>query len=127
MTPPPVAVGLILCDQVIFDLQTRNPSPINIFSGLTVDEFPSEDKKCSVFAALTNGRGNGTIRLVVTSLDSGDVIYEQEDLIRFSHPLVVMNVHVRIRGIRFPVEGRYEFVLYVDSDPVAQRTLRVWQ
>ncbi len=125
MTPPPVAVGLILCEQVIVDLHTKNPSPINIFSGLVVDDFPTEGKTCSVFGALTNGRGSATIRLVVTRLDNGEVIYEQEYPIQFPDPLVVVNAHLRIRTIRFPVEGHYEFVLYVDSDPIAQRTLRV--
>src|ERR1700722_14617594 len=83
MTPPPVAVGLILCEQVIIDLHTRNPTPIKIFSGLVVESFPSEIKSFSAFAALTNGRGNGTIRLVATRLDNGAIIYEQRCPIQF--------------------------------------------
>ena len=118
-------MGLILCEQVIVDLHTRNPSPISIFTGLVVDEFPSEEKTFSVFASLTNGRGSGRIRIVATRMDNDDIIYDQEYPIQFPDPLVVVNIHVRIRNIRFPVDGRYEFVLYVDSDPVAQRTLRV--
>jgi len=125
MTPPPVAVGLVVCEQVIVDHQTRNPSPISIFTGLAVETFPSPAQRCSVFASLTNGRGDGVVRLVVTRLDTGETIYEQRFPIRFPDPLLVVNLNIRVRSIRFPVPGRYEFLLYVDVDPVAQRTLRV--
>jgi hypothetical protein len=63
--------------------------------------------------------------LVVNRLDTGATIYEQRFPIRFPDPLLVVNINIRVRGIRFPVPGRYEFLLYVDSDAVAQRTLRV--
>jgi hypothetical protein len=125
MTPPPVAVGLIVCEQVIVDQHTRNPSPISIFTGLAVESFPSPPQRCSVFASLTNGRGDATLRLVVTRLDTGETIYEQRFPIRFPDPLLVVNVNIRVRGVRFPVPGHYEFALHVDSDPVAHRTLRV--
>lgn len=125
MTPPPVAIGLIVCEQVIVDYHTRNPSPISVFTGLAVESFPSPPQRCSVFASLTNGRGDAALRLVVNRLDTGQTVYEQRFPISFPDPLLVVNLNIRVRGIRFPVAGRYEFLLYVDADPVAQRTLRV--
>ncbi len=127
MTPPPVAIGLILCDQVIVDLHSRNLSPISIFTGLAVDDFPSQEQRFSVFSSLTNGRGQATIRLAVSRLDTGEETYEQEHSILFPDPLLVVNIHFRLRTISFEAAGLYEFVLYVDSDPVAQKTLRVYQ
>lgn len=59
MTPPPMAIALIICEQVIVDHQTRNPSPISIFTGLKVEKFPSPQQQFSVFASLTNGCGMG--------------------------------------------------------------------
>jgi hypothetical protein len=59
------------------------------------------------------------------SAGHGETIYEQRFPTRFPDPLLVVNMNIRVRGIRFPVPGRYEFLLYVDSDPVVQRTLRV--
>jgi hypothetical protein len=35
----PVAIGLMLCDQVIVDKDTGKPSPVGIFTGLAVDHF----------------------------------------------------------------------------------------
>jgi hypothetical protein len=127
MNPPPVALSLILCEQVIVDLHTQNPSPISIFTGLAVECFPSPSQRFSVFASLTNGRGSGVVKVVANRLDTGEPVYEQRHPIRFPDPLLVVNVNIRVGKIRFPVPGRYEFILAVDADPVAQRTLRVYQ
>jgi hypothetical protein len=127
MTPPPVALGLILCEQVIVDQQSQNPSTINIFTGLAVERFPSPAQRFSVFASLTGGRGSGELSLMVNRSDTGAMVYRQRFPIQFANPLVVVNVLIRLRRIRFPVAGQYEFVLSVDSDPVAHRTLRVYQ
>jgi hypothetical protein len=127
MKPPPIALSLILCEQVIVDHHSRNPSPISIFTGLAVEGFPSPSQRFSVFTSLTNGRGNGVVKVGANRLDTGETIYEQQYPIAFPGPLLVVNVNVRVRAIRFPAPGRYEFVLLVDDDPVAQRTLRVYQ
>jgi hypothetical protein len=63
MTPAPTALGLMLCEQVIFDYRSRSPSPINIFTGLAVERFPSEPQRLSAFAVLSGGFGHGTIEI----------------------------------------------------------------
>jgi hypothetical protein len=127
MTPPSVAVSLILCEQVIVDRDSGNPSPINLFSSWHVDTFPSDPQRFFAFAFLTNGRGTGTVRLVASRLDTGEAVYEREAPISFPDPLTVVYIRIRVQAIRFPVPSLYEFVLFVDSDPVAQRRLRVAQ
>jgi hypothetical protein len=42
MTPPPVSLSLVICEQVIVDRGTGNPSPINCLTGLIADDFPWE-------------------------------------------------------------------------------------
>jgi hypothetical protein len=39
----------------------------------------------------------------------------------------VVNLSLRLRGVRFPVPGLYEFQMLVDGDLIAQRKLRVYQ
>ena len=63
MIPDPTALALILCEQVIVDQQSNNPSPINIFTGRVVESFPSEPQRFSVFAALADSKGNGHLEL----------------------------------------------------------------
>jgi hypothetical protein len=40
MTQRPVAVGLLLCEQVIIEEGTRNVTPVNCFSPRAVERFP---------------------------------------------------------------------------------------
>jgi hypothetical protein len=127
MTPPPTALALILCEQVIVDSRTKNPSPINIFTGLAVEQFPSDPQRFSIFAALNDGYGDGTMELVGIRLDTGDQFYAQRHPISFPDRWVVVNVNIRVRRLRFPVPGRYEFMLLIDSELIAQRKLRVYQ
>jgi hypothetical protein len=126
MIPDPTALALLLCEQVIVDHHSRNPSPINIFTGLAVEEFPSAPQRFSVFAALTDSQGNGGLELRAIRLDTGEQFYAQQYPIHFPDRATVVNVNIRIRGIRFPASGVFEFLLLVDGTLVAQRRLRVY-
>jgi hypothetical protein len=126
MVPDPTALALLLCEQVIVDQYTRNPSPINIFTGLSVERFPSDPQRFSVFTALTDAQGNGRLELRAVRLDTGEQFYSQQYPLHFPDRATVVNVNIRVRSIRFPVSGVYEFLLLVDGNVVAQRKLRVY-
>jgi hypothetical protein len=126
MVPDPTALALLLCEQVIVDQHSRNPSPINIFTGLAVEQFPSDAQRFSVFAALTDTQGDGRLELRAIRLDTGDQFYAQQYPLHFPERATVVNVNIRVRTIRFPVSGVYEFQLLVDGSLVAQRKLRVY-
>ncbi len=53
MIPRPTAIGMALCDQVIIDDRTKKPSLIGIFTGIAVDDFPSDPQRFSAWAWLT--------------------------------------------------------------------------
>jgi hypothetical protein len=126
MVPDPTALALLLCEQVIVDQYSRNPSPIKIFTGLAVERFPSDPQRFSVFAALTDSEGDGRLELRAIRLDTGDQFYAQQFPVHFPDRATVINVNIRVRNIRFPVAGLYEFLLLVDGSLVAQRKLRVY-
>jgi uncharacterized protein DUF6941 len=126
MTPDPTALALIICEQVIVDYNSRNPSPISIFSGLAVERFPSDPQRFSVFAALTDADRTGRLELRCIRLDTGDQIYAQQYPIDFPDRATVVNVNIRVRNIRFPIAGTFDFLLLVDQHLIAQRRLRVY-
>ncbi len=126
MTPDPTALALILCEQVIVDHHSHNPSPISIFTGLAVDRFPSAPQRFSVFAALTDSQGEGLLELCCIRLDTGERFYSQRYAVDFPERATIVNVNIRLRTIRFPVAGPYEFLLLVDDHLIAQRRLRVY-
>ncbi len=131
MTPTPIAIGLILCDRVIVDKDTYCPSAIGIFTGLAVEHFPSDPQRFSVFAVLTDAKGEGRGRLVVYRLDDHwqrqEEIYSTENTIRFPDRFTVVNFNQRVRSIRFAIAGYYEAVLFIDGDEVAHRRIKVYQ
>lgn len=124
--PDPTPLALILCEHVIVDQQSQNPSPINIFTGLAVDQFPSGPQKFSVFVALADSQGIGRLELRGIRLDTGNQFYSQTYPIHFPDRATVVNVNIRLRNIRFPVAGIYELLLLVDGNLIAQRRLRVY-
>lgn len=85
MIPTPVVLGLIVCEQVIVDGDSGNPSLINIFSQLPVQQFPSEPKSISIFATLTDTEGTGMMELICLELDSG------EELFSYTSSLSIVN------------------------------------
>ena len=54
-------------------------------------------------------------------------IYATEHTIRFPDRFAVVNFHLRVRTIRFPASGAYEFVFFVDADKVFTDGLIVYQ
>jgi len=131
MTPKPIAIGLLLCDRVIVDKDTNSPSAIGIFTGLAVEHFPSDSQRFSVLAVLTDAQGDGRGKLAVYRLNEHwlrqEEIYATEHTLRFPDRFAVVNFNLRLRTIRFPASGSYEFVLFVDADEVAHRRVRVYQ
>jgi hypothetical protein len=128
MTPKPIAIGLLLCDRVIVDKDTNSPSAIGIFTGLAVEQFPSDPQRFSVLCVLTDAQGDGRAKLGVYHLNEHwlrqEEIYGTEHMIRFPDRFAVVNFNLRVRTIRFPAPASYEFVLFVDGDEVAHRRVR---
>ena len=111
MTPEPTAIALTICDQVIVDERTKKPSIIGMFTGLGVEQFPSDPQRFSVCASLTGGVGDGRIELSVSQASTGETIYQQAGTIHFPDRTDMVNVFFRIRKLRFPAPGFYLFRL----------------
>jgi hypothetical protein len=125
----PTALGLTVCQQVIVDARSQNPSLIGIFTGLGVDDFPSDAQRFSVTAFVTGSAGEGKIELRAIRLATGEQIYQQGGRVSFRDQTDIVNVLFRVRKIRFPAAGFYLFQLLVDDElvPAAQRRLRVYR
>ena len=125
MVPRPQALALTLCDRVIIEQGTRNPSLIGTFLARSVEQFPSEAVAFSAFAAVRGGRGTGIVELVAIRLATNEQIYSQRGEVTFPDRHAVVHAHFRVSGIRFPEPGSYEFMLLVDGDLIAQTRLVV--
>lgn len=125
MIQPPVAIGLTVCEQVIVEEKTRNITLVNCLTHLRVQEVPSDPHRLIIHAWLTDGIGEGEIRVELLHPDTLEAILTWKSQLSFSNPLQEFRAVFR-KDLSFPVEGRYQFSLLVDGASIAQRTLDVF-
>jgi hypothetical protein len=102
MVPPPVAVGLHLCNFVLAEEgASRRVSIIGSFGTLRVAQFPATPP-FYVFASLTDGMGPAELSLHVIRLDTMEQIYSRTNQVRFPNKNAVLNVYYPVRNCAFP-------------------------
>jgi hypothetical protein len=124
MSQAPVAVGLLLCEQIIEE-KTRNVTPVNCFARRIVARVPSEPFPFSAFAILADGMGEMLLELKIERLDTLEVIYRHSLTHRFTDPLQEVRYLFRIRDCSFPAPGAYQATLLAGGELVAQRKLSI--
>jgi hypothetical protein len=124
MKQRPVAIGLLLCEQVIVEEKTGNVTPVNCFSYRTVSSFPSEFPFV-VFCVLTDGMGDIAIEVVIHHLANMDEVFQTTMTHRFIGPLDNVRCILRIRNCSFPSAGEYNVSLLADGELVAHRKLTI--
>lgn len=127
MTQRPVAVGLLLCEQVIVEEHTGNVTPVNCFSFRIAENVPGESAPFTVVAFLTDGIGKVTLKVTIERLDTLEEIYERETSVTFPEPLYRLRLIARVRGCFLPVEGDYTVNLLANGETIAQNRFRLLQ
>jgi hypothetical protein len=125
MNPPPIALGLTLCEKVIVEERTRNLTLVSTFTKLFADEFPFPPERFAFAAVLTGGQGEGTVDLVITQLETDEETYSLQRQLRFPGRLGEVQVVFHLRDCSFPAPGTYDATLFVDGDPVARRKFSI--
>jgi hypothetical protein len=125
MNQRPVAIGLLLCEQVIVEENTRNVTPVNCFTKQFVERFPSEPLSFNVAVFLTDGLGEMDLTLVIETLELGEEIYNRKIPVRFDNPLLEYRFLIRVRNCRFSAPGHYQATLLAQDEFVAHRKFRV--
>ena len=120
----PIAIGLVVCEQVIVDEKSRNVTPVNCFRSRRVKTLPAEIP-FTVVAWLTNGMGHAKIEVVVERLDNMDEVARFRSDFEFSDPLQELRCVVQISDCIFPVAGQYQVSLLADSELMAHRKMVV--
>src|SRR5689334_19274754 len=96
MAPPPVALGLSLCELVIIEEGTRKASLIGTFLGLRAKAFPTVAQPFSVFAVLTDGLGDVTLELTVVHAETDELVFRRQDQWHFPDKLTQVRYHARL-------------------------------
>jgi hypothetical protein len=125
MNPPPIALGLTLCEKFIVEERTRNTTLVGTFTKMFADEFPSTPDRFVIAAVLTGGQGDLMLDLVVTHLATDNEAYSIQRPLRFPGRIAEVQVVFHIRECSFPETGDYDATLFVDGDPIARRRFSV--
>ena len=75
MAQRPSAIGLLVCERVIYEAGTNNATPVGRFTQLAVPELPGIAAPFVVFAILTDGQGEVPVELVILHPDGIYTIY----------------------------------------------------
>jgi len=116
---------MALCDMVIQEAGTNKFSLIGTFNRLWTGRFPCVHPSMSVFASMTEGRGEQPIELRMLSDSDMNVLLRIEGRIDFADPRDVVEVKFDLHNVRFPSEGSYSFELWVGGRIVGRRRLDV--
>lgn len=125
MSQTPVAVGLLVCEQLIVEEKTKNITAVNCFSRRIVPEIPPEPFSFAIYAVLTDGLGTMTVRVVISRLDTDEDIYQRSLSFHFANPLQEIRCLLRVGDCSFPIAGAYQVSLFVDRELVANRKLHI--
>jgi Family of unknown function (DUF6941) len=127
MMPPPTALGLFVCDRVEQDSQTGKYSLRGTVRQFVVPHFPGNSGPFAVFATLKGAQGVGTVAIEISGLGNVTRVYRQQVVVTFPDRLREVDFLLRILNCRFPGPGKYEIILWVDQDVVAQKVIEVYQ
>ncbi|MCX7805297.1 MAG: hypothetical protein N3A38_08920 [Planctomycetota bacterium] len=125
MSAKPELLVMALCDMALQEAGTGKFSLIGTFNRLWAGQFPCVHPFMTVFASLTEGRGEQPIELRMLSDGDMNVLIRIEGRIRFSGPMDVVEVKYDLHNVRFPREGAYSFELWVGGHIVGRRRLDV--
>ncbi len=125
MNHRPIAIGMVLCEQVIVEEGTHNVTPVNCFNFRELEVLPGE---ASFFALawLADGEGELSIRIVVERLDTLEEVYRYTRKFAFTNRLQETRCVAKIRGCQLPVAGYYQVSLIIDDEFVAHRKFRAY-
>src|SRR5438105_4532536 len=113
MNHRPIAIGMVLCEQVIVEEGTRNVTPVNCFSIREVGDIPGQ-VTFSVLVWLVNGMGEMSAELLVERLDNLEETFRVSRKLVFPDRLLDMRFSARIRDCHLPVAGPYQVSLNID-------------
>jgi hypothetical protein len=121
----PKVFSIVLCEGLVVDPIRGKTSLYGIFHARSYRSFPSPAETITAYVALFGGRGEGTIELRVTHLDTEEQIYSYKRWCVLPGPGVMANIEMKLKQCRFPAPGRYGLSFPFDDNELSDRYIRV--
>jgi len=117
----PILLALVLCDSVIREAGTGKHSLIGTFNGIFSTSFPCIHPFCSVYIAITEGRGRVPCALRMTSLSSNKLVFDCPGMIEFGGPASVGELVFQLQNVKFDEPGVYSVEFWADKELLGSR------
>ncbi len=125
MIQRPTATGIILCEQVIEAKGTNALTYVNCFREIRSPTFPTPPVRFTMHTVLTDGLGTWEVTQLIARPDTLESIFSRKLGVKFTDPLSERMFVAKIRGLSFPVPGRYQVSVLADGEPIAQCVLNL--
>jgi hypothetical protein len=121
----PIAESLVICDQVITEAGTNKKSLIGIFNSIASPSFPVQHPRLSVYAAMSNGRGEMTVQLRCVRMKDNAETFKVSGTLQFPNPNAVVELVANFNQLPFEQDGLYSFELICEEEILLEKRFNV--
>lgn len=130
--PIPTYLGMVLCDNVFQDAQTKKHFLLGTATHTFAPGFPARHEKMCVYTVLTGVHGDCaiTLRIVRTDPGGGDdqqIMEAKGNIHGPDDPLAVIEFVLQMHNLILPAAGQYRFQLWSESTLLGERRFMVNQ
>lgn len=124
--PPPIPLGMIICDSVIRDRETGKPTLVGCFASMLVEKFPAVHPSLCVYVVVTDARGKVPFSLKLVDVEENKPpLFEGRFEAKVDDPKTVAEIVFNLEGLRFHGPGNYRFQLFAAGEFLMERRLEV--
>ncbi|OGO30065.1 MAG: hypothetical protein A2Z29_06550 [Chloroflexi bacterium RBG_16_56_11] len=110
----PVLVAALVCDVAIADPSSAKKNLIGIFDRVIVMKFPTQ-RPMSLYAKVTDAEGYYQTEIRYIQISSGKMLAKANGELNSKSRLASTDVIINFPPLPIPIEGRYEFQVWVNS------------
>ena len=123
----PKCLAVIICEGVVEDVRSHNKCILNTYNVIGVQSFPAQHDRLTIFASLTDGRGELPLefRFVQDRPGGTTTLLNLNGAVKFGDPLGVIDLTVDLRGLPLKEAGNYAVQLWVNNEMIGERRIVV--
>lgn len=118
-------ISIIVCDDVYRDERTKKLIIVGVFNSIAGRELPVRHPRMCVLFSITNGNGTYDLGLTIEHEATGTEIMRVNGPFEVKDPLGVYDIHVELRGLSFPHDGKYWVTLRSGEAILQQRPFSI--
>ena len=104
----PRVFGLVLCDRLELNPQTRQWILVGVFHVKALGGFPSSEQAFTVYSALYGASGTGILELEIVRHETEEVVYRYSKETAFPGKGIISNLEIPVRKCIFPAPGQLQ-------------------